>query len=148
MLHDDINKTNKENRNIIRLAEDKIISYDAIINDYVEHLNCYVTELENRESLNLDNLEKINYNFYYCVGFLLNDFIKLDDLDFLMDIEKIKKNPHYDAILTVGYKIIKYFNKYGLHDLAFKLELFFHITANAIYDYEKSFTKEYCKKCN
>ena len=125
-------------RKIMGFSSDKYLEYDKVVERYAYLLELYAYRLPDKDFINIDNYENLNYSFNYCTGNLLEEYINIDlDTDSL--VLKASENEHYNDILKGASKIVERLYYLGLDDMASQLGASFYVIANAVYDYEKSF---------
>ena len=124
-------------RKIMGFSSDECLEYDKVVERYAYLLELYAYKLSDKDFINMNNYESLNYSFNFCTGNLLEEYINTDlDTDSLR--LKASENEHYNDILKGASKIVERFYHLGLEDMASQMGASFYVIANAVYDYEKS----------
>ena len=142
MMYYDIDEIDKISRKVMGFSRDDVLDYNEVVLKYALLLSKYATNLSANEFLNLDYFETLNYSFNHCTGFVLEDYIDLNEIYIK---EGTKENPRSNAVLNAGKKVVERFNLYGLEEIGSNMAIDFVAIGNAINDYEKSLENDHIK---
>ena len=134
-MNSDFEKIDSFAREVMGFEDDKILDYNKVVERYASILGVYANNLSTEDFINLDYYESLNFSFYHCTGYILDDYFNLSANSCK---SKSIDNKHYNAILFNASEIVKRFNYLGMTDMALMMERLFHVIATAVYNFEKS----------